>query len=297
MNLYSTVWVNFQKFLIQPTRVSQIPLPKPKFEIGFTKAKDEMFSHCYKDIAEHLNRQIRLSFRFEKNNTCVLSIKKFEHYGDHFILTDVVNLGYREIKHLQESIICCSQMWHFWEQLQCVAHSSRIVGMTIALLFLLETCIAQIQSVWVNFARTKRLFNLLAEAIINVRNMGLCARCAIFFLKNKQTPFSCHLVKEFTFLKRDQSQFKKLLELCIVLESFVSTEKCESIGGYVTTPRCIYGCGKCGAWLFCSQSSFYVTRACKHDKNRQNTLFICQEKRWTCYPTNNYYLLPQFKHP
>ena len=27
-------------------------------------------------------------------------------------------------------------------------------------------------------------------------------------------------------------------------------EKCESIGGYVTTPRSIYGCGKCGAWLF-----------------------------------------------
>ena len=35
------------------------------------------------------------------------------------------------------------------------------------------------------FASTKRLFNLLAEAIINVRNVGLCARCAIFLLKNK----------------------------------------------------------------------------------------------------------------
>ena len=42
----------------QANKVSQIPLPKPKFEIGFTKAKDELFSHCYKDIAEHLNRQI-----------------------------------------------------------------------------------------------------------------------------------------------------------------------------------------------------------------------------------------------
>ena len=27
-------------------------------------------------------------------------------------------------------------------------------------------------------------------------------------------------------------------------------EKCESIGGYVTTPRSIYGCQKRGAWLF-----------------------------------------------
>ena len=87
----------------QANKVSRIPLPKPKFEIGFTKAKDELFSHSYKDKVEHLNRQIRLSFRFEKNKTCVFSIKKFENYGDQFILTEVVNLGYREIKHLYKN--------------------------------------------------------------------------------------------------------------------------------------------------------------------------------------------------
>ena len=67
------------------------------------KSKDELFSHCYKDIVEHLNRQIRLSFRFEKNNTWVFSIKMFEQYGDQFILTEVVNLDYREIKHLYKN--------------------------------------------------------------------------------------------------------------------------------------------------------------------------------------------------
>ena len=30
----------------------------------------------------------------------------------------------------------------------------------------------------------------------------------------------------------------------------LNREKCESIGGYVTTLRSIFGCGKCGAWLF-----------------------------------------------
>ena len=94
---------DFLKASDQVNKVSQIPLPKSKFEIGFTKAKDELFSHCYKDIAEHLNRQIRISFRFEKSKTCVFSIKKFEHYGDQFILTEVVNLGYREIKHLYKN--------------------------------------------------------------------------------------------------------------------------------------------------------------------------------------------------
>ena len=94
---------DFLKAFDQANKVSQIPLPKPKYEIGFRKPKDELFSHCYKDIVQHLNRQTRISFRVEKNKTCVFSIKKFEHYGDHFILTEVVNLGYREIKHLYKN--------------------------------------------------------------------------------------------------------------------------------------------------------------------------------------------------
>ena len=56
----------FLKAFDQANKVSQIPLPKPNFRIGFTTAKDELFSHCYRYIVEHLNRQIRLSFRFEK---------------------------------------------------------------------------------------------------------------------------------------------------------------------------------------------------------------------------------------
>ena len=66
----------FLKAFAQANKVSQIPLPKPKFEMGFTKAKDELFSHCYTDIVDHLNRHIRLLFWFEKNKTCVFSIKK-----------------------------------------------------------------------------------------------------------------------------------------------------------------------------------------------------------------------------
>ena len=93
----------FLKVFDQANKVSQIAIPKPKFEIGFTKTKDELFSHCYKDIVEPLNRQIWLSFRLEKNKSCVFSFKKFEQYGDQFILTEVVNLSYREIKHLYKN--------------------------------------------------------------------------------------------------------------------------------------------------------------------------------------------------
>ena len=90
----------FLKVFDQANKVSQIPLPKVDFEIGYTKAKDELFSPCYKDKGEYLNRKIRLLFKFEKNKTCVFSVKKCEQYGDQFILTEVVNLGCREIKNL-----------------------------------------------------------------------------------------------------------------------------------------------------------------------------------------------------
>ena len=99
----------------QANKVSQIPLPEPKFEIGFTKAKDELFSQCYKDIVEHSNRQIRFSFRFEKNKTCVFSIKKFEQYGDQLILTEVVNLSYREIKHLYKNRLFAAHKFDIFE--------------------------------------------------------------------------------------------------------------------------------------------------------------------------------------
>ena len=41
-------------------------------------------------------------------------------------------------------------------------------------------------------------------------------------------------------------------------------EKCESLDGIVTTPRSIYGCGKCGTWFFVHKLPFtlheHVTR-------------------------------------
>ena len=86
------------------------------------------------------------------------------------------------------------------------------------------TCFVQIESVRVNFACTKRLLNLSAEAINNVRHARLCDRCALFLSKTKQTPFSCRLDKGFLFLKTVQNQFKMILEMCIVLASTVTTE-------------------------------------------------------------------------
>ena len=49
---------------------------------------------------------------------------------------------------------------------------------------------------------------------------------------------------------------------------------CESLGGYVTTPRSIYGCGKCRAWFFVHKVPFMVQKHVKTTKT-DKTCFFC----------------------
>ena len=94
---------DFLKTFDQASKCIQIPLPKPKVEIGCTKSKDNLFAHYYNDIIEHPNRPIRLSFPFGNSNSCVFSNKKFELRGNQLILTEIVNLDHREIHHLYKN--------------------------------------------------------------------------------------------------------------------------------------------------------------------------------------------------
>ena len=73
-------------------------------------------------------------------------------------------------------------------------------------------------------------------------------------------------------------------------------EKCESLGGFVTTLRSIYGCGKCGVWLFVHKLPFELQEHVKTTKTDE-TRFFFANKRCTCYPTNNCSLMSHFNQP
>ena len=178
-------------------------------------------------------------------------------------------------------------MWNNWKQLRFVAHSPLIVGMIIAPIFSLGTCIVLIRNVRVKLVCTKTLFNLSAEAIINVRNASLCARCAIFLLKNKQIPFlvvwpkGLHFGREFKINSR--WYWRCLLSWQVLFkqrEMRISWRLCN-------TSEIHLWLWKVWSLVVCSQSSFYVTRAHKDDKNRQNRLFL----RWGNLAPNKQVLL------
>ena len=94
---------DFLKTFDQSSKCIQIPLPKPKVEIGSTKSKNNLFVRYYNDIIEHPIRQIRLSFPFGNNNFCEFSLKKCQLHGNQFVLTVIVNLNHREIHHLYKN--------------------------------------------------------------------------------------------------------------------------------------------------------------------------------------------------
>ena len=55
-------------------------------------------------------------------------------------------------------------------------------------------------------------------------------------------------------------------------------EKCESLGGYVTTPRSIYACGKCGAWLFVHKVPIMLQEHVKTTKTDKTGFFSARKR-------------------
>ena len=215
---------DFLKTFDQASKCIQIPLPKPEVEIGSTESKDNLFAHYYNDIIEQIDKFVYHS-DLETTILAYFLSKSLNYTVINLFIQNLSNLTIVKITISTRTDIILQTSVKKMRAITIVAHSPLIVAMTIALLFSLGTYIVQIQSVQVDFACNKRLFNHLAGAIINVRKVGLCARCALFLLKIKEIPLSCHLVKEFTFLKRTQNQFKMLLEMSIVLASIVPAER------------------------------------------------------------------------
>ena len=57
----------------------------------------------------------------------------------------------------------------------------------------------------------------------------------------------------------------------------LNREKCESIGGYVTTPRSSSGCGNCGAWLFVRKIPFTLQEHVKTTKTDKTPFFLLEK--------------------
>ena len=74
----------------------------------------------------------------------------------------------------------------------------------------------------------------------------------------------------------------------------LNREICKSIGGFVTTPRSIYCCDNCGAWLFVHKVPFELQEHVKTTKTDKTRFFFAKKR---CYPINKFYLMSRFIQP
>ena len=61
-------------------------------------------------------------------------------------------------------------------------------------------------------------------------------------------------------------------------EYCLNREKCKALGGYVTTPRSIYGCDNCGAWLFVHKVPFTLQEHVKTTKTDKTRFFFAKKE-------------------
>ena len=107
-------------------------------------------------------------------------------------------------------------------------------------------------------------------SVCHVRNIPMEDQTNSFFLSLGQGVY--------IFEESPKSAQDVIGDVCCPGKYCSNREKCESIGGYVTSPRSIHGCGKCGAWLFVHKVPFILQ---EHVKTTQTdkTRFFFAEKR------------------
>ena len=124
--------------------------------------------------------------------------------------------------------------------------------------------------------------------VCQVRNIPFEEQTNCFFLSLGQVVY---------IFKENQKSVQDVIGAVYCPGEFcINRETCESFGGYVTTPRSIYGCGKCGAWSFVHKVPFTLQEHVKKTKT-DKTRFLFAEKTWTCHPTNKCYRMFQFNRP
>ena len=265
----------FLKAFDQANKVSQIPLTKPKVEIGFTKAKDELFSHCYKDIAEHLRRQIRLTFRFEKNKTCVFSIK--------ILNITVINSFLQKLStwvtaksniSTRIDFLLPTSVTYFTVTTMCITD----FGYDNSTIILIGDVYCPNTKCLGKFCLHKKTFQSLGRSdcqcpqcasVCQVRNIPFEEQTNSFFLA---------LGPGVYIFEESPKSFEDVIgDVFCPRKYCLNREKCKSIDGYVTTARSIYGCDNCGAWLFVHKVPFKLQEHVKTTKTDKTRFFFAKK--------------------
>ena len=106
-------------------------------------------------------------------------------------------------------------------------------------------------------------------SVCQVRNIPFADQINSFFLSLGQGVY--------IFKERSKSVREVIGDVFCPGEFCLNREKCESLGGHVTTPRSINGCGKCGAWLLVHKVPFTLQEHVKTTKTDRTSFFFAKK--------------------
>ena len=149
--------------------------------------------------------------------------------------------------------------------------------MTIALLFSLGSCIVPLQSLQ-SFCLQKKTFQSRSRrdyqcpqcsSVCQVRNIPFGDQRNSFFLSLSQGVY---------IFEEDPKSVQDVIgDVYCPGKYCLNIEKCKSIAGYVTTPRSIFGCGKCGAWLVVHKAPFTLQEHVTTTKTDKTCFFFAKK--------------------
>ena len=130
-----------------------------------------------------------------------------------------------------------------------------------------------------NFCLHKKTFQSLGRSDYHVRNVGLCARSAFFF-EDQMNSFSLSVGPGVCIFEENPKSIQDVIGNVYCPGKYCSNrENCGSLDGFVTTPRSIYCCGNCGAWLFVHKVAFTLEEHLKTTKTVKTCFFFARKNQ------------------
>ena len=270
---------DFFKTFYQASKCIQIPLPKPQVEIGSTKSQDNLFAHYYNDTIEHPNRQIRLSFRFGNNNSSVFSLKMFNLRSNQFIITEIFNLNHREIHHLYKNRQYVAKIVKYLRAITLCREFTPDCGYDNSTIILIGDVHCPNTKCSIRLCRHKKTFQSPGSSDCQCPQCASVSQVRNILFEDQRNSFFLSLCQGVYIFEENQKSVQDVIGDVYCPGKYCSNrENCESLGGYVTTPRSIYAGGKCGTRLFVHEVPFMLQEHVKTTKT-DKTRFLFARRR------------------
>ena len=149
-------------------------------------------------------------------------------------------------------------MWNNWEQLRCVAHLNPDCGYDNSTINLIGDEYCPNTKCLGKFCLHEKIFQSLGRSDYQCPQCAsVCQVLSIPFEDQKKNLFFLSLGQGVYIFEQSLKWYRDVIgDMYCPGKYCFNREKCESLEGFVTTPRSIYGCGKCGAWFFVHKVPF-----------------------------------------